>query len=183
MFFRPRIERTQRGPTLEELGTCPPLMVMADPYPCRRVRKPAARGTPQAYQSALGELHNRNVPPTATFGSGGCASTDQDSHGVLGVNSFSWTLHLRRFTMPRSHPPYPIGFREQMVELVRAGSQPRKTVLTNVTAQRKRSTIGRHRQAVDTGKCSSSGDGRPRIDATASPSAATAGGILAKAAA
>ncbi len=44
--------------------------------------------------------------------------------------------------MPRSHPQYPIGFREQMVELVRAGSQPRKTVLTNVTAQRKRSING-----------------------------------------
>ncbi len=28
---------TQRGPTFEELGTCPALMVMADPYPCRRV--------------------------------------------------------------------------------------------------------------------------------------------------
>jgi hypothetical protein len=28
--------------------------------------------------------------------------------------------------MPRSHPPYPIGFREQMVELVRAGRNPEK---------------------------------------------------------
>jgi transposase len=26
--------------------------------------------------------------------------------------------------MPKSHPPYPIAFREQMVELVRAGRSP-----------------------------------------------------------
>ena len=50
----------------------------------------------------------------------------QQAQRIIGVDSFSWTLNilLLGVHMPKTHLPYPAEFRQQIIELVRAGRTP-----------------------------------------------------------
>jgi transposase len=56
------------------------------------------------------------------------AATRRTSVSITEVDPLSWTLQnpngREAFTMPRTHKPYPLEFRQRMVELVRAGRDP-----------------------------------------------------------
>ena len=96
-----------------------------DPLPAAAPEQPYTGGHSPA-DAPLGSVSER--PPAAAGSAGTRAGPPGPGAGRTGVGQFPRTPILlarrRSPTMPKSRPPYPAAFQQEMVELVRSGRTP-----------------------------------------------------------